>query len=1380
MGISTVSDDGRAWHIQQWNEFRNVSMITSYNSKEQHGGHSKEPTVTSPPKQSEPTDSSPPEQSEPTVSSPPKQSEPTDSSPPEQSEPTVSSPPKQSEPTDSSPPEQSEPTVTSPPKQSESTDSSPPEQSGECGSWATGSYKTFSGDTYYCKSKSTVTFCRHCVDDGEHFNIEIKRGSDFSIELIKMKIDTVKIEMKKNEISVNGQSYHVPDIIHYVYFLKLNDIQVPAFSLRITQCKIKYEKPAQLVKELIPSEAKEFKGFRHLGIVYTLHLLRNYQVCGLCGDSHGRPGENMIEFFEKHIMEKDGETEIVTSDPDEKGVDYCRSIVSRYFVFLDHESSLKNNLITACAHEYNNCHKEDKRECTCSSFTEMARVCGNEGCSEPVKAWRHDDDVVCEKPQCPENYVFDECALTTQPTCSNPNPLKEKGVVAGCTCLEGLVTDDTGGSKTCIPISECPCTYGGNIYQPGETRKSTCNSKCTCTSGAWLCSEGKCSGVCKIEQGISAVTFDGKPYRFSGNCDYVFLQSDNMIIYGTTSQATNAYTLLISVTISITSEADTNKFTLNKEGTISNKNIKDQNYYSSSSISIIRLDTFVYIHVFNGVSIAIETGKTQQVYISVPTTGFENTKGLCGSYDFNQGNDFMSHQNILEPSPDAFATSWQMSACPTPSEPACINLDNGAFAETHCSEIKNPNGPFSSCHLIVDYREHVENCELSTCTSNDPVSTLCTSLGNYAKACAQNGVNLPNWRNEMCKHECKNNQIIQLKYASCYRTCHSISSTENHCEDQNIVTEACGCPDDLYMNTDENCVPKEDCDCHLGFGTFKAHSFNKIDNKLCKCSGGRVICEPTEGQTQEECTGGSEYVDCKYPDSQRRVHVDCSTKHLPNIHDEESCESGCYCPISMVRSSSGECIQPSECPCLFGGKEYTHGNSVTTSCNECVCNKGLWECESKDCQSSCHVYGDGQYKSFDQKWFSFYGLCQYTLVEDNSNTGTRSFSISIQSQPCCQTGITCSRQVVFSTETTTIIFDNGEVKTENSEKQNCSGSQVTRTNLINTVGMYLTVEMKGVSVVWDKHTRISVYMDKRYNGKVSGLCGNSNGDIRDDFRARDGSVVAKSLDFADSWRVDPACKNTEKQVFPCEVNPYCKPQALRKCLLIKGPIFKECHGKIDPAPYYDACVQEACACDMEGKHIGYCTAVSVYAHACAAAGVCIDWRSKDLCPVACSYYNKRGENIWHYQPCGTAQLKTCNNQEAGQKFATLLEGCYPTCPDNAPYLDENTMACVSRSKCSCNYNNKIYAANSDFEDECGRTWVSSGISDFQNETRCSEFHTPWNHIRDPNRPCGPKLPTLGDFHAKISAAKFLYGKSRGSKLSTQYALPQPKNGSGVV
>uniref|UniRef100_A0A8D2LCV2 VWFD domain-containing protein n=1 Tax=Varanus komodoensis TaxID=61221 RepID=A0A8D2LCV2_VARKO len=173
---------------------------------------------------------------------------------------------------------------------------------------------------------------------------------------------------------------------------------------------------------------------------------------------------------------------------------------------------------------------------------------------------------------------------------------------------------------------------------------------------------------------------------------------------------------------------------------------------------------------------------------------------------------------------------------------------------------------------------------------------------------------------------------------------------------------------------------------------------------------------------------------------------------------------------------------------------------------------------------------------------------------------------------------------------------------------------------------------------------------------VCGLCGNHNGNLQDEFTTRQGSLAAGPLEFGNSWKTGPECSDTVVESFPCDANAYCRDWAVRKCEIIRDYRFRACHNRVDPTPYHKACIEEACACTMEGKYLGFCTAVAMYAEACSAVGVCVSWRTPDLCPVYCDYYNAPGQCSWHYEPCGTVTAKTCKDQVIGRTLPSVLEG----------------------------------------------------------------------------------------------------------------------------
>uniref|UniRef100_A0A3B3SR72 VWFD domain-containing protein n=1 Tax=Paramormyrops kingsleyae TaxID=1676925 RepID=A0A3B3SR72_9TELE len=194
---------------------------------------------------------------------------------------------------------------------------------------------------------------------------------------------------------------------------------------------------------------------------------------------------------------------------------------------------------------------------------------------------------------------------------------------------------------------------------------------------------------------------------------------------------------------------------------------------------------------------------------------------------------------------------------------------------------------------------------------------------------------------------------------------------------------------------------------------------------------------------------------------------------------------------------------------------------------------------------------------------------------------------------------------------------------------------------VHTVGLYIIISSPdiGIDIIWDKNTRVTVILDKKLETKVCGLCGNFDDNMINDLETRALALVTSELEFGNSWKThSQPCADAVNDTFICK-NDYCATLAERRCQILLSDSFKDCHPKVDPHSYYAACVRESCSCDFQGKFLGFCTAVASYAEACSEHSVCISWRTPDLCPVFCDYYNEKDECTWHYQACGP--VKTC-------------------------------------------------------------------------------------------------------------------------------------------
>lgn len=81
----------------------------------------------------------------------------------------------------------------------------------------------------------------------------------------------------------------------------------------------------------------------------------------------------------------------------------------------------------------------------------------------------------------------------------------------------------------------------------------------------------------------------------------------------------------------------------------------------------------------------------------------------------------------------------------------------------------------------------------------------------------------------------------------------------------------------------------------------------------------------------------------------------------------------------------------------------------TTQSNHSTCRNRQWDCTKEDCGSTCTVYGEGHYITFDQKKFFFNGGCSYVLAQDScGDDGNGTFKILTKAMMCGTTETICS------------------------------------------------------------------------------------------------------------------------------------------------------------------------------------------------------------------------------------------------------------------------------------------------------------------------------------------------------------------------------------
>ncbi|XP_072327746.1 mucin-2-like isoform X2 [Scyliorhinus torazame] len=1164
-----------------------------------------------------------------------------------------------------------------------SVEATPPYGSGgSCYTWGRGAFRTFQDDFFYFTSRCNFILSRQCKGPAEDFNIQIRRGSNGNLQHIHMLIEGVSI------ITENGTVRVKDEIIKLPYDDKIITIQKYGVYTRITNRK----------------HSISLIWNHHDSLSITLDIKYKNQTCGLCGGFQEGTGintdsdeviynimvANQLDVL-GHVCVTDQQTGSACT-----AANSCISPISMYFSTCFANPTFTNNYLKLCQRDV--CACGNMKECTCATFEELARQCTNlpaisdddyEFFGPNWKEWR--STISCGSPACPENQFYKECGAMCVPTCSDPETQQQcDQCVNACECPKGTVLDDIRDTGRCIDKTACPCEYGGMIYSPELLRNTSCHS-CVCQSGMWECSDISCPGRCKIEEGTHFTTFDNKYYTLKGDCTYfaVVTKSWTVMIELRPCQIAFEQTCLQRVMFN----NNQTWYAFTNDGNVYSEGNKIGLPFARGDITIFQQSSmFLQVATNSGMKMQVQISPIMQLYISLPEDAQGSTKGLCGTFNDNANDDFLSAYNIVEDAPLSFANSWEAeNDCPETEMPApCVSSENEHYAQQHCSYLKDPVDAFSVCHPTVDYMKYYQMCVAATCACENINDCLCAALGAYVHECAAHGVTVRSWRKDICNKSCSNSQVFENDMRTCNRTCRSLSESDYTCSIKDVPVYGCGCPEKKYMDENGVCVDRSDCSCYTeGRLIEKGQSIN-MHGIPCICRDGKLHCFPvTADPWPPGCPHGKVFVDCTNgtaSSSQYFCGKTCRTLSTPC----SPCVPDCICPHGLVEDDDGNCIVRENCPCLFSGALYSDGRIIQRNCNKCTCQGGSWNCTSKVCPKTCEVYGDGHYITFDGKRYVYNGNCEYIFVEDQCNRREGTLQILTESVPCCEKGMTCSRNIRILLEGKELILTDNHVETVErfTNQTHCSDDFYSR----HTIGLYLILKFSnGITVIWDKSTRLSITLDSRWKNKVCGLCGNFNDDVSDDLTTKGNSLVTSAVEFGNSWK-SMICSDTVNQTSACDRNPYCLAWAQRKCGIIKHDMFQSCHKKVDPTPFYDGCVQEACACDLEGKYLGFCTAVAVYAEACNKAGVCVDWRTPERCPVYCDYYNTPGECSWHYRPCGTLTAKTCSDHYIGKKFSAVLEGCYAKCPENAPYLDENRMKCVNLSECTCYYNGKILEA----------------------------------------------------------------------------------------
>lgn len=977
---------------------------------------------------------------------------------------------------------------------------------------------------------------------------------------------------------------------------------------------------------------------------------------------------------------------------------FCVKLLSNHKFKTCAETINLSELTDSCLWDYCACKHDDRRKCACDTMNVYVRQCAQKGITR-LTGWRTDDTcpIICDG-----GRVYMSCGPKIEASCSSGiEAMSESSECEeGCFCPAGTLEHQ----GKCISLEECPCKLRGKFFEPGTSVPKGCNT-CTCTSGKWVCTQVQCGARCAVLGDPHYITFDGKHYDFMGKCKYYLIKGENYTIESENIPCSGAISESMGFasadspscikTITIIFKNTSIKLKQNHQITINGNEITKFPMLFDGVRIRIASSIFMVIHLPNALEVWWDG--VSRVYINAPAEFHDQTKGLCGTFNDNQKDDFITPDGDIEPVAVAFANKWKTSDeyCVDESEnepknPCELNPQRRATAEEHCSKIHSDI--FSDCHWHVDPTEFYQDCMYDMCACDTDIkSCLCPMLAAYAKDCAALGVKL-SWRTEIgeCKIHCTGGQTYQICGNSCMRSCSDISFYRD-CKQECV--EGCNCPEGQTLDVNGECIPVAQCPCIYAGREYKPnHREVRPGNKgqeFCSCVGGVWECRLATPDEIREYPSVTELLSVcqaikhlEVTDCEPVEHRTCSNMHIQNEQTPSVCTSGCVCKSGYVLDTpNGVCIKEEDCPCHHGGKSYKQGSVIQAECNSCTCEGTKWKCTDRTCAGVCSVWGDSHYKTFDGKMYDFQGVCDYVLVKSALNKED-CFDVSIQNVPCGTNGVACSKSIKLT-------IGSGEQQEEvilTKGKKLPRGPFKRLSMRLTDLFVFVDVPDLGLVLQWDKGTRVYIRLNPEWKGRTMGLCGDYNNNAEDDFKTPSGGISEASVNlFGDSWKKDTFCPEPKDvEADACEQHPERKLWSLRQCNILKSPLFSPCHSEVEVEPYLRNCIFDACSCDAGGDCECLCTALAAYAHECNVRGVPVKWRTRELCPLQCD------EKCSTYSPCvSTCPRETCDNSMTVRDSShlctedTCVEGCqFQSCSEGQVYRNASYTECIPKSMCA--------------------------------------------------------------------------------------------------
>ncbi|KAM9299513.1 IgGFc-binding protein-like [Gastrophryne carolinensis] len=555
----------------------------------------------------------------------------------------------------------------------------------------------------------------------------------------------------------------------------------------------------------------------------------------------------------------------------------------------------------------------------CSIIQGYVKVCQDAGII--MKPWRSSSFCTYTCTEEHSHYAF--CAEVCATSCSSLYDITSCPTTCseGCQCDNGYLFQN----GRCVTPDLCDrCILNSTFYKVNDTVISddcgqicTCNDKhvmacqpyscasdelCTVLDGKVQCvNKDPCKSVsCRAKEHCESyegkpvcvpeytgscigwgdphyTTFDGYNFDFHGTCTYVLAEytgSDSTLEYFRVEEKNDNRGSQVSSSIRLV-----NIFVYGFNISIGNEvgNVWVNGEIKNLPLSLLNDRINIIESGANAVlktdfGLRVSYDYVWRAEISLPSSYYDGTGGLCGNFNTNPRDDKQSRDNKQLTVITKWAKSWRAivdeAFCSDSCQGNCeeCNETTKAFyeGEEFCGLIEAEDGPFKQCHGTVGSTVFFINCVKDVCSHDG--SGLCQAFEAYATACRANGVELPYWRKSTrCNMDCHDNSHYEYCSSACPATCFNRNSPDKCTEP---CVEACQCDDGYVLNSGK-CIDVKTCGCFYNGVYYNPNQEFWSDDKCnarCRCDPdlGIVVCSEKKCQSNERCMLKNGIRDC-YP-----------------------------------------------------------------------------------------------------------------------------------------------------------------------------------------------------------------------------------------------------------------------------------------------------------------------------------------------------------------------------------------------------------------------------------------------------------------------------------------------------------------------------------